>query len=638
MSGDPIDPDMITRRTALLGAGGVSVMSILAGRLYYLQVTKAEDYTVLSDRNRFNYNIVMPDRGRILDRHGEGLAVNRQDYQVLLVPEQVKDVDAALDAISDIIPIGKNRRKRIKRDIRRNPGFIPVLVKDHLSWPEFAALNLRTPDLSGVLPEVGHGRAYPNDGVFAHTLGYVGKAGPNDVKTDKDPLLRQPGFRIGKTGVESASDMTLRGKSGQKKVEVNAFGRIVREWPNPDDKPVAGKDVWLTIDAELQRYAAELFGEDSGGIAVMDVMTGELRTLLSMPTFDGNLFVSGLTQADMTAMNNNPKRPQFNKVIGGGYPPASTFKMTVMLAALKAGIIHPDEQIYCSGKVELGPRNFHCWKKKGHRLVDMQEALKQSCDIYFYELAARLSIDQIHDMAARLGFGTRFDLGIAGQITGVNPNNAWKVRRRQDSWRTGDSYNASIGQGFVTATPLQLAVMTARLANGRRAVNPSLIIGEGLSGFEALDIAPEHLQFVRQAMWSVCEQPGGTAYRPNGLGIPGVQMAGKTGTGQVRSISRSERESGVLSNSELEWRLRDHSVFVGYAPFDAPRFAVGTLVEHGGSGAGRAADISRKILSRALKRDGMGTDNLAKDNSASVRADETPLQPQEQSQPQGPTL
>ncbi|MGB0908152.1 MAG: penicillin-binding protein 2, partial [Maricaulaceae bacterium] len=563
-----------------------------------------------SENNRFNYNVTMPDRGRILDRYGEGLAVNRPVYQVLIIPEQVKDLDKTLDAISKIVELGKRTRKRIKSDIRRNPGFIPVLVKNHLTWTAFAALNMRTPDLSGVTPNVGHGRAYPNGGVFAHTLGYVGKAGPRDVEKDKDPLLRQPGFRIGKTGVESASDETLRGKSGKMKVEVNAVGRVVREWPDPKDEPVAGEDVWLTLDANLQRYAVELFGEDSGGVAVMDVMTGELRTLLSMPIFDGNLFVSGLTQADMIELNSNEKRPQFNKVIGGGYPPASTFKMTVMLAALEAGIIHPRERILCTGKVKLGPRNFHCWTRHGHGLMNMRQALKHSCDVYFYELADRLSIDKIHSMAARLGFGQRYDLGIAGQTTGINPNGEWKEARLGDGWRRGDSYNASIGQGFVLSTPLQLAVMAARLANGRRAVSPSLIIGEELKGFKPLDVNPEHLEIVQQAMWSVCEEPGGTAYRPNGLGLNGVQMAGKTGTGQVRSISRSERESGVLSNSKLEWKLRDHSVFVGYAPFSAPRFAVGTLVEHGGSGAGRAADITRKLLSRVLKMDGMA------DNSA----------------------
>lgn len=605
MSNDTIDPATITRRTALLGVGGFATMGILAARMYYLQVVKAEDYTVLSDRNRFNFNILVPERGRIKDRNGVNLAVNRQDFRVMIVPEQVDDIDQALDGIKDIVPITDSTRSRIKKEARRRARFIPVLVDSHLDWNAFAALNLRTPDLPGVIPSVGQGRAYPHKGLFTHTLGYVGTPGPKDVEADPDPLLRQPDFRIGKTGVEAAADKRLRGEAGRLKVEVNAMGRIVREWPDPKEQPKAGEDVWLTLDSELQAYAADLFEDDSGGIAVIDVMTGELRTLLSMPTFDGNLFVSGLTSADMIAMNANPKRPQFNKVIGGGYPPASTFKMTVMLAGLKEGMIDPTEKVYCTGKVRLGNRNFHCWKRRGHGPMDMRDALKQSCDVYFYEMANRLGIDPIHDMARRLGFGDRFDIGISGQTSGIVPNDAWKQARLGDGWRTGDSYNAAIGQGFVLSTPLQMAVMTARLANGRRAVTPTLIIGEDVGGFETLDIDPAHLQLVRDAMWSVCEEPGGTAYRNNGLGIPGLDMAGKTGTGQVRSISAAERMSGVMSNERLEWELRDHSVFVGYAPYNAPRFAVATLVEHGGSGAGRAAHITRKVLQRALERDGM---------------------------------
>jgi len=478
-----IDPHTVTRRTALMAFGGVSVMGVLASRLYYLQVTKAEDYTVLSDRNRFNFNIIVPERGRILDRNGEALAINRQDYRVLLIPEQVKDIDNALDELNTVVPISEGTRQRVKREVRRKARFIPVLIEEHLDWNSFAAINMRSPDLPGIIPDVGQGRAYPNKGIFAHTLGYVGTAGPKDVEADPDPLLRQPAFRIGKTGVESAADERLRGKAGRLKVEVNAFGRIVREWPNPEDAPTPGEDVSLTIDADLQRYAAELFEEESGASVVIDVMTGELRTLLSMPTFDGNLFVSGLTQADMTALNSDYKRPQFNKVLGGGYPPASTFKMVVMLAALKEGIIDTSEKIYCTGKTKLGSRTFHCWRRRGHGPMTMRAGLKNSCDIYFYELANRMGINPIHDMAKKLGFGQKFDVGITGQTAGINPNGAWKERRLGDGWRTGDSYNASIGQGFVLATPLQLAVMTARIANGRRAVTPHLIIGKELSGF-----------------------------------------------------------------------------------------------------------------------------------------------------------
>ena len=602
---DTIDQNVVNRRTALMAFCGVGVYAVLASRLYYLQVTKAEDYRALSDDNRFNYNITLPSRGRILDRSGEVLALNKQDYRVVLIPERVKDLDATLSRISDITGLSKGQEKRIRKDIKDNARFVPILVDNHLEWETFAALNLKTPDLPGVIPEVGEGRFYPFKGIFAHTLGFVGRAGPEDVDNDKDPLLRQPTFRIGKTGIEAARDEVLRGSSGRLKVEVNAVGRIVREWPEPDDRAKDGDNIWLSLDAELQRFAAEQFGEDSGGLAVIDILTGELRTLLSMPSFDGNLFVSGLTQADMNALNNDEKRPQYNKVLRGGYPPASTFKMTVMLAALEAGVINPKDKIFCVGKLRLGNRDFHCWKRKGHGSMDMRDALKNSCDVYFYDIAQTVGMDKIAQMGRRLGLGQRFDVGISGVRAGIMPDAAWKQAKLGAAWRGGDTLNASIGQGFVLATPLQLAVMAGRIANGREAISPQLIIGEDLKQAPPLNINPEHLAYVREAMWSVCHEPGGTAFKPEGLGIAGVQMAGKTGTGQVRGISSSERADRIRKNKELPWKLRDHSIFVGYAPYDAPRFAVGCLVEHGGSGAKRAADITRAVLKLALERDGI---------------------------------
>ena len=605
MAEHDIESQTLSRRAFFLAAGGVAAFGVLGSRLYYLQVTRSEDYRVLSDKNRFNFNIVIPSRGRIFDRNGAPLAINKQNYRVVIVPEQVDDIEQTLDNIGKIIPLRRATRKRILKDIRENAGFIPVLVDENLGWESFAAINLQTPDLSGVMPEVGEGRYYPNRGLFAHTLGYVGRAGPKDVKADPDPLLRQPTFRIGKTGVESTVDKRLRGSSGRLKVEVNAVGRVVREWPDPEDRAKAGEDVYLTLDANLQRYAAELFEEDSGGAVVIDVMTGELRTLLSMPTFDGNLFVTGLTREDMVRMNSDEKRPQFNKVVGGGYPPASTFKMAVMLAGLKSGMINPYEQVMCRGKVRLGNRMFHCWRREGHGPMNLRDSLKNSCDVYFYEMSQRIGVSNIAAMGRELGLGQKYDFGVSGQTTGIVPDEDWKRKRLGQAWRMGDTFNAAIGQGFVLTSPLQLAVMTARIANSEYAVTPYLIIDENVPSFEPLGIDREHLKIIKNAMWSVCEEPGGTAYRRNSLGIKGVQMAGKTGTGQVRGISKSERITGVVDNRNLPWELRDHSIFVGYAPYDKPRFAAATVVEHGGSGAGRAAEIVRRLLQRALERDGM---------------------------------
>ena len=596
----------MTRRTAILSAGGLGVFGILAGRLYQLQIQQSENYLALSEDNRFNFQTIVPSRGIVRDRYGEPLATNTLDYQVELVAEQIDDMDLTLSQLADVIHLSPGEVKRIRRDIQRRPDFVPINIKEHVDWDDFAALNMRVHALPGIIPKAGEGRSYPDDGLFSHVIGYVGKANDADVARDDDPLLLQPGFRVGKTGVEQAADNRLRGNAGQLKVEVNARGRIVREWPNPADSAKPGDDVYLTLDADLQRFAAEQFEDDSGGVAVIDVMTGELRTLLSMPTFDANLFVSGLTQADMDRMNNDEKRPQYNKVLSGGYAPASTYKMVVMLAALKSGLIDPDQRVFCGGKVRLGNRLFHCWRRQGHGAMDMRNALKQSCDTYFYEISQVIGIEAIADMGRRLGLGQRYGIGIAGEKEGIVPDPDWKRDRLGAGWRMGDTLNASIGQGFVLASPMQLAVMAARLANGANAVVPSLFAGEDMSAFAPLDIEPAHLDYVQNAMWSVCEEPGGTAYRPNGLGIAGLDMAGKTGTSQVRGISRAERASGVISNAQLPWKYRDHSIFVGYAPYAQPRFAVGCVVEHAGSGARRAASITRAVLGEALRRDGLG--------------------------------
>ena len=602
------DGAIINRRAAILGFMGVGIYGVLATRLYYLQVVKAEDYRTLSENNRFNYNILLPERGRILDRYGEGLAINRQNYRAVMIPERVPDIDEALKKIRGILDLDDRNITRIKKDIKDTAKFIPILLKENLDWPTFSALNMRMHNLPGVMPEVGQGRAYPNGGIFTHTLGYVGRANSNDIKKDDDPLLRQPTFRIGKTGVEQSSEAKLRGTSGKLKVEVNAVGRIVREWPDPNDEAKSGEDIWLTIDAPLQRFAAEQFGEDSGGIAVMDVLTGELRTLLSMPSYDGNLFVSGLTQDDMDALNNDEKRPQYNKVISGGYAPASTFKMAVMLAALESNLIDPNRKIFCVGKLRLGNRTFHCWKRNGHGPMNMMDALKNSCDTYFYDIAQTIGIERIADAGRRLGLGQSYGIGISGEKSGIVPDPDWKQNKMGSGWRMGDTLNASIGQGFVLATPLQLAVMSARIANGAYAVSPNLIVGETLQPPKPLDVDPQHLNIIRQAMWNVVNQPGGTSYAKHELGLAGVTMAAKTGTAQVRGISASERRSGVRKNSELPWKLRDHSIYVAYAPFDKPRFAVGCVVEHSGSGAGRAAEVTRNVLVEALKRDGIKSD------------------------------
>lgn len=598
-----IDSKTLNRRTFILAGTGISISAMLAARLYYLQVIRAEDYRLLSEKNRFKYNITMPSRGRIFDRYGEGLAVNRRNFRALLIAEQCPDVEKTLDDFSQIIPLSPARRARILKDISDTPGFVPVLIDEHLAWQSFATLNLKIPDLAGVIPEVGEAREYPNKGAFVHVLGYVGRPTAEDLNKDSDMLLHQPTFRIGKSGIEAQSDRYLRGKSGRLKVEVNATGRIVREWPDVTSKAVSGRDIYLTLDGHLQRHGEALFGEQSGGAVVMDVLTGELRTLLSMPGFDPNLFISGLTNVQLQTLNEDEKLPQFNKVMGGSYPPASTFKIIAALAALAEESMDPLKPFLCEGKFVLGNQTFHCWKAEGHGEVTMREAIKQSCDCYFYNLILNLGMPPVKQMAQLFGLGEVFDFGLEGQARGIIPDKVWKRQRNGESWVRGDSLNAVIGQGFVLVNPLQLAVMTARLANGENAVVPHLFIGENFTSPAPLKINKTHLKFVQDAMRAVCEEPHGTAYRPTGFGIKGVQWAGKTGTGQVRRISEEEREAGIIGNENLPWRLRDHSVFLGFAPFIQPRFAAAVIVEHGGKGSGPAAKIVHGLLKEAVLRD-----------------------------------
>ena len=601
----------LTRRTALVGAGVLGVFGILASRLYYLQVVEAAEYQAASEDNRFNFRVTVPPRGRIRDRHGEVLADNQLDYSVVIVPEQAESVEAALGAIGEVMDLSPRTVSRVQEAARRQPKFVPILVDDHLSWADFSALNLRLPDMPGVSPQVSQGRAYPEDGIFSHVLGYVGRPGPRDVEASEDPLLRQPTFWIGKTGVEASRDLALRGEAGRLKIEVNSAGRLVREWPDADSPPVPGNDTFLTLDAGLQRYAAEQFGEEAGGLVVMDVETGELRVLLSMPTFDANKFVSGLTQADMDALNGDERRPQYNKAVAGGYPPASTFKMVMMMAALESRMVNPYKTVWCPGHYRLGRRTFHCWKRGGHGWLDMKGALAQSCDVYFYDTVQKLGpefgMEWVERVGRELGLGQSYDIGVGGQSEGILPTPAWKQSRRGQVWTMGDSLNAAIGQGFVLANPLHLAVMTARLANGRRKVMPSLVIGGSLPEFEPLDLEPRNVSFVQDAMHGVTAVPGGTAYRadPFGLGT-NIQLAGKTGTGQVKGISLADRRAGTYKNSELPWKYRDHALFVGYAPYDKPRYACAAIVEHGESGSRTAAPLVRKVLGEALRRDGYG--------------------------------
>jgi len=597
---------LFTRRALVLGAGKLALFGALGGRLYQLQVLEAERYTTLAEDNRINLKLLIPPRGRILDRFGEPLAVNRLNYRVVLVREQARDVENVLDRLATLIDVSENDRRRVLREVKRKRAFVPVMVREDLNWEDVAKVEFNAPDLPGISIDVGQSRFYPHTEAVGHILGYVGAVSKAELKNSNDPLLELPDFRIGQNGIEKTHDRALRGSAGSSQVEVNAVGRIIRELNRVEGQ--TGREVELTLDIQLQEFVRAKLGEESAAAIVMDVHNGDLLAMVSAPAFDPNLFSTGLNARDWEELSSNPKTPLQNKAIAGQYSPGSTFKMVTALAALEAGVINPRTIISCPGHMDLGDHRFHCWKKGGHGGVDLNSALMYSCDVFFYEAARRVGIDKLAQMARRLGFGGPTGIDIPGERSGLMPTRDWLMKTRKQTWTQGLTLIAGIGQGSVLATPLQLATMTARLCNGGVAVVPHLtrrIGGEAYADkvkFPSLGLNPQALQAMMRAMDAVTNGAGGTAYKSR---IPdaGFEMAGKTGTAQVRRITMAEREKGVKKNEELPWRERDHALFVAFAPVHAPRYACSVVVEHGGGGSSVAAPLARDILLEVQKRD-----------------------------------
>lgn len=593
----------------MLAAGNGVLISALAGRLYYLQVMESERYATLADENRINLRLLAPPRGRIVDRLGRPVAVNRQDYRVFLIAEQANDVDATLRALGSLVEISENERNRVLKELGRKRKFVPVTVRDGLDWETVARIEVNSPDLPGISIDEGQSRHYPQGEIAAHLVGYV--AAVSEEELTGDPLLEIPDFRIGKAGIEKIYDLALRGTGGSSEVEVNSVGRVIRELGRKEGQP--GSDIALTLDLDLQRLALERLESESGAAVVLDVHTGEVLAMASTPGFDPNAFNRGLSHEEWKALITNPRAPLTNKAIAGTYAPGSTFKIAVALAALEKGAITPDTRFSCFGHLKLGDAKFHCWKKWGHGSMDLREAISQSCDVYFYEVAKRTGIDQITATANRLGLGKTLGIDLPNERAGLLPDRNWKMATIGTPWQIGETLIAGIGQGYVLATPLQLAVMTARVANGGYAVKPRLTRAttkpgdqesESAGSYEDMGLLPAHLQVVREGMTRVVNGPRGTA-RSAAIKEPGMGMAGKTGTSQVRRITKAEREAGVFKNEDLPWERRDHALFVGYAPVDAPRYAVAVIVEHGGGGSKVAAPIARDILIAAQRLDAL---------------------------------
>jgi len=601
---DAKDGRVLTRRAFVIGGLQGALLCVLGGRLAWLQVSQGERYKTLSDKNRIDSNLLVPERGEIVDRFGVPLAVNQQNFRVLVVPEQTKDMRDSLGAVQDLLNLDEAHIAKVLEQAGRTAKFVPVEIADDLTWKDVAKIEVNLPDLPGISIDVGKSRTYPFSESTAHLVGYVGAVSQAELNRNNSELLRQPGFKTGKTGLERTYDKALRGAPGNEQVEVNVMGREVRRLEQSPAR--SGARLALSVDAELQRFTQERLGrERSASAVIMDAYSGEIYALSSSPAFDPNQFSSGLSAAVWEELLASEEHPLTNKAIAGQYPPGSTFKMVTALAALEAGLATPKTVSHCPGHYEYGTDLFHCWKSSGHGWVDVVAALSESCDTYFYELATELGIDAIAEMAHRLGLGQEYNFELGEERAGLVPTRKWKMGRFGQKWRAGESIIASIGQGYLQATPLQMAVMTARLVNGGRAVLPWLVLDGNVKSMRtvkwpSIQVKKKNLDLLKRGMDDAVNHEEGTAYEAR-IKEKGFEYGGKTGTSQVKRITMAQRRSGVL-NKDLPWKLRHHALFVGYAPIHDPRYVCSVVVEHGGGGSSIAAPLARDLLMQTQRR------------------------------------
>lgn len=613
-SNDPEKKEVVTRRAALLGGGFSLLLAGVGARLFQLQIADYDKYQRLAQENQFNTRIIAPLRGEIVDRFGATLASNRQNFRLLLMPDEAGDVEAALERIRRFVEIPEDKHARLIREINRTRGFAPVEIVNNLEWDDFSRINYELPHLPGAHPEVSETRNYPLGNATAFVIGYVGAVTDRDLEApdneDQQLLLRQPGFKVGRDGLERTYEKELRGVAGAMDVKVNAHGRVIEEIDDSTRPPVQGETLGLTIDADLQLAAMKALEGESASAVVIDIETGDVLVLASTPAFDPNIFTKGIPTDLWRELNESPYKPLLNKPLGGIYPPGSTFKMVSAIAGMRAGV-SPSFRVRCNGKFWYGNRFFHCWRKEGHGSVDMRSSLKLSCDTFYYTLATQLDVDLIADTARKLGLDQTFELGIPGQHSGVIPDRAWKRRfyagtPENQTWFPGETLSVVIGQGSVSATPLQLAVMAARIASGKE-IRPRIVRFRGdlelpIPNASRLDLKEEHLNLAREGMYAVVNEPGGTATR-SAFDNRDWKLAGKTGTSQVYRITNEERARGLTKPEDLPWARRDHALFVCFAPYESPRYACAVVVEHGIGGARMAGPKAKEIMTAVMTKD-----------------------------------
>lgn len=577
----------LSRRAFVLGSVQLGVSSLLVGRLFHLQTVKSDTYKTLAENNRINLQLLVPQRGLILDRTGAALAQNKVNYQLMMDRSAIKNSEMLFAKLVPLLTQEHDLDALLKKQLKRTPHSQNILLIDSLQWNEVSAIEFNAPALPGLSVVTGTLRDYPMGNDTSHLVGYVGTPSPEEAKGNR--LLKMPGVKIGKNGLERMAEETLRGSPGLQHMEVNALGQYLKEVDRQDS--LKGTDLHCTINAELQHYCAKRLGNESGSIVILDIKTGDVLTLCSVPAFDPNRFSQGISHQYWGELMSDKKTPLVNKTITGQYPPGSTFKMIVGLKALEAGQIHHNTRFYCPGHYDVGSHRFHCWKPGGHGHMTYKEAIEQSCDTFFYNVARKLGIEKMSEISHEFGLGESFNLGLIGEKTGLIPTPDWKRASYNQPWQTGDTINASIGQGYVLATPMQLAVMAARLASGRK-VMPRLIMSDTVPVFEGLSVSEASLLLAQEGMINVTSGERGTA-RASQIKVEGMEMAGKTGTSQVRRITIRGQDQ-----SRIPWEQRHHALFVSFAPYQQPRYAAAIVIEHGGGGSSAAAPVARDVMQK----------------------------------------
>lgn len=608
MRRDDQDRRMFTRRALTIGAVQLGVFGAIGAKLFDLQVSQHGKYATLAKANSISERLVAPARGLITDRFGVVLAGNKQHWRALFMPALAPDLRGTLDNFTRLVNLAPDEQARITAELGTRPGYIPILLKDFLDWQDMAAIEVNLPYLPGVTVEVGASRTYPFGPHMAHAVGYVAR--PNEQEARENNVLALPGMRIGRSGAEAMHDSVLRGAPGFVQTETNVHGQIVREVAH--DPGIPGTTVALSLESGLQQLAVQKLGDNAGTVVMLDATTGEILAMVSTPSFDPSLFDRGVPADIWTQWLNDPDHPMLNKAVAGTFAPGSTFKPTVTLAALKSGALTPTTLLTCTGSFTLGDHVFWCDNHEAHGTINLTTALQVSCDVFFYQVAIRVGIDRMAEMAAELGLGVDLQTDIPHATAGLVPTLAW-ARERGIHWAQGSTVVQGIGQGYTAVTPLALATMIARVASGiaigphiTRRVGGELQNGADPADWLPLDVDDRHLAVLRQGLYEVVNTPAGTAYASR-LSLPGVAMAGKTGTAQVHNASAAEKQRNFnLNNLALE--DRPNGLFVGFAPYDNPKYAIAVIVEHGLFGAQSAAPIAHDLMEYALTHDPAGRD------------------------------